>query len=693
MVSKSGVQISISHMVSEYISKYIIWDGVECGFEYEEGDEEEGESEEDEEDNNEDEGDGEDSDGDEEENGEDFSDDPRLHPSSISFFVSTFLTITKAMDIFTNDYPGTQVECIIAPHEICESCDYNSGPTFLITNLKGPSETQRANDMSSGLERELKKLEINDAESEIVRLDTEELQQFSAQERSLLAPIRKLPQDVLQYLFVMCQRHLERDNGGMFDICNPNAFIRTITQICVYWQSLAYSCPELWSRISISHIRDTESKKITMVASFLERCILLSGKTTLHLFISSACTPHIIGDRCIQAIARCANRWEVINIRNGNIFDAIMAHIPLHVTFVRLKDLRLWGLHCPVQLRATPTLTRLSVGGSRDPGVIVSIQSAPLLFHSYTYGLTHLKAFFINYPWTQITHFESHSNEFTPEELSEILQAMPNLSWFTIYGKSNISKRITLPQLQTLAVECPWWNDTRADSLDVLRTPNLKSLYLDAKAETSTIVQFLELSDCSLRNLRLYRKSSLEDRWNAKQLNSLKVLSLNQPDSISQDLHWLTRINTASDQQLPLKLEAYRSVLPELETLDILYISCNGNVVEELIAMLQSRLPPIKGPATEMDFIDRACYLKSVTVIFEGRLNSSQENALRCFIRSDLVVQSGVQMTMNHGKHRQPEYYTMPSDQYSKDIVRNGIEHFEGSYWPSSDDERTSEDN
>ncbi|KAF8995224.1 hypothetical protein BDQ17DRAFT_1186208, partial [Cyathus striatus] len=72
------------------------------------------------------------------------------------------------------------------------------------------------------------------------------LQKFTTQEKSLLAPIRKLPQDVLQHLFLECQWHIEED------VCNPRAFVRIITQVCAHWRSVALACPALWSRISIN---------------------------------------------------------------------------------------------------------------------------------------------------------------------------------------------------------------------------------------------------------------------------------------------------------------------------------------------------------------------------------------------------------------------------------------------------------
>ncbi|KAF8990535.1 hypothetical protein BDQ17DRAFT_1207959, partial [Cyathus striatus] len=70
------------------------------------------------------------------------------------------------------------------------------------------------------------------------------LERFKNQEKSLFAPIRKLPDDLLQNLFLVCQQHLGRD--GFIDVFDRNSFVRTITQICAYWRFIAYSCPQIW---------------------------------------------------------------------------------------------------------------------------------------------------------------------------------------------------------------------------------------------------------------------------------------------------------------------------------------------------------------------------------------------------------------------------------------------------------------
>ncbi|KAF9003536.1 hypothetical protein BDQ17DRAFT_1355519 [Cyathus striatus] len=108
----------------------------------------------------------------------------------------------------------------ISPYEKCISCGQNSGPKYSLAELRGPSDALRKNIVPSSVERLSKKIEIERAESEIDQLDKEivglsrviaslrrrksALQNVTTQEKSLLAPIRKLSPDILRHLFLVC---------------------------------------------------------------------------------------------------------------------------------------------------------------------------------------------------------------------------------------------------------------------------------------------------------------------------------------------------------------------------------------------------------------------------------------------------------------------------------------------------------
>ncbi|KAF9003541.1 hypothetical protein BDQ17DRAFT_1325945 [Cyathus striatus] len=130
--------------------------------------------------------------------------------------------------------------------------------------------------------------------------------------------------------------------------------------------------------------------------------------------------------------------------------------------------------------------------------------------------------------------------------------------------------------------------------------------------------------------------------WNTKQLQSLKRLHFHQQYSINQNIHWLTR----KCHIFGNGYEVHPSLLPELEILDIVDMPHKSqNVLEDLITLLKSRLPPIQNSANAADMdTDRSLsYLKSVSIGFQDQSN---ENFMRRFICSDMI---SYRMALNVG--------------------------------------------
>ncbi|KAF8996920.1 hypothetical protein BDQ17DRAFT_1363900 [Cyathus striatus] len=325
----------------------------------------------------------------------------------------------------------------------------------------------------------------------------------------------------------------------------------------------------------------------------------------------------------------------------------------------------------------------------------MSLRSAPLLSHFDIYGLKHPKQLFINFPWSQITHFKSRSNEYSGEELDDVLQMMPNLVSFTLDGEIFMTTCISLLKLQTFTLGFSVWihatdstdatdtTDTTSatdttdatnatNALDVFTTPFLKTLHLYAKFEPQTILQFFGSVAGSIEELTI-SYTPMGEGWKTEEIQGLRKLCLHRPDCINQDLQWLTR-----DNQYYSSFRTFNNCLPELEILEIKHIRPEvQNVVEYLIAMLKSRLLPVEEPASNTHLSERSHCLKSATITFERMLNRIEESALRGFIRSNVVRKSGLQMTITHGRHRNTPEITRISNQYSKCIVQDGREQFE----------------
>ncbi|KAF8993566.1 hypothetical protein BDQ17DRAFT_1412927, partial [Cyathus striatus] len=131
---------------------------------------------------------------------------------------------------------------IIAPHEICQTCSSPSGPKFCLTSHgDSPIEDMRDNVIPTCNERESRMSTITQVESEIASLEAEisriqrslaalqkrrdELQIFTSQQRSILAPIRKLPSNLLEQIFLLWQQ--AGDTYGLTDVYNRESVLGT----------------------------------------------------------------------------------------------------------------------------------------------------------------------------------------------------------------------------------------------------------------------------------------------------------------------------------------------------------------------------------------------------------------------------------------------------------------------------------
>ncbi|KAF8995228.1 hypothetical protein BDQ17DRAFT_1285244 [Cyathus striatus] len=562
----------------------------------------------------------------------------------------------------------------IAPHEICDSCGSNSGPKFFLADLKGPSVFHRHNIIPYGSQRTSTLSDIDHAGSQILQLDKEidrltkvikslknrsnALKVFNIQQKSLFAPIRRLPEEVLQHIFLVGRDVSEHD--GFITVSYAKGFVQTVTQVCAYWRSVAFSFPRLWSRIDLGYQR--QKKLSAGYEPFFERFITLSCEVPLYLKIYGS--PKFLGDRFIKAVANSVHRWKEVKVDNyKKTIQAISAQNSSDVVYSRLTSLWISDSTGDVSLRSTPVLTHLIVENEEDPREFmtkftISLNSAPSLFHLSIKGLYHPQTTFIEFPWSQITHFKCDDCEFGQDELSAILKSMTNLISFTLYGMTGISRCIVVPQLHILNLEdhYKWRDEISMDVLNVISAPNLKELHcLDLEFSSPAILQFLKRS-YSLENLTL-TKAQLGEGWKSVQLPNLKKLCLDRPKLIAKDLRCLTR-------------DADSNILPALETLYLESIPFGAKTaVVNIIPMVKSRLRPIQQPTTSTPIDESISYLKSVTLKFERDLENWEKRTLNEFIYSKTVRQSGVVINITYGQFQNDTDSSTDPDMYCDDDI------------------------
>jgi hypothetical protein len=128
--------------------------------------------------------------------------------------------------------------------------------------------------------------EIERIDDEIKRLTSRrnELQSFVDAHRQLLSPIRRLPPEVLQKIFVGCLPE-PPSYPAMHSLVAPVLLGR----ICSGWRAIAYGTAELWSSIHVvipdlkagPHEADLADLRLTAMTDWLSR----SGSLPLHISV------------------------------------------------------------------------------------------------------------------------------------------------------------------------------------------------------------------------------------------------------------------------------------------------------------------------------------------------------------------------------------------------------------------------
>jgi hypothetical protein len=181
---------------------------------------------------------------------------------------------------------------------------------YMVTNTE--KETLLA--LAAGIEDE-----ANAVDAEISRLmgSRDKLRRAAGQAKSLVAPIRRLPPDILVEIFVLtysttyfeCNSQLAERAGD----CGVPMMLAG--KVCSSWRQLVLTTPSLWSHITI-HDFNHESLALPAVPS-LERALALSGNVLLHLELKCMANSSAV----TTLIRQYSHRWKHIEIDgNHNLF-------------------------------------------------------------------------------------------------------------------------------------------------------------------------------------------------------------------------------------------------------------------------------------------------------------------------------------------------------------------------------------
>ncbi|KAK7047145.1 hypothetical protein VNI00_006810 [Paramarasmius palmivorus] len=334
-----------------------------------------------------------------------------------------------------------------------------------------------------------------------------------------LHPIRRLPDDILAYMFQTCvDRDLEAIRS--FDPSDDARYPGTLDtsrapwclgQVCKRWRSLTLSLPKLWTNFDIgwkyTDVYEYQPQLEPLLALQLQRCRDLPLTVSYCGEEVDDSEPYRSNQRFLMVLCSRSFQWEDVTVRGDSL--GLNHLLPYKGLFPSLRQLHLYleeddwddSVKEAFIFEDSPNLTRLTITGAHG---------------AFTSSSTQL-------PWTQITHYTSKEFDDPQYELKNdvhfrLLPNMPNLEVCVldcVDVDDQIDELVEAPWaplklslLRTLVLTCGEPTDSEPSSigqlLDWLVLPNLRCLRLlgGFRAPTS-LIGLLERSSCTLRELEI----------------------------------------------------------------------------------------------------------------------------------------------------------------------------------------------
>lgn len=329
--------------------------------------------------------------------------------------------------------------------------------------------------------------------------------------RALITPMRRIPQELLQEIFIRC---LPAHHNAVMS-CREAPLL--LGRVCGQWRRVSRSTPRLWSSIHLSITVDepprpwndpapveTSTDDGSLYEEAVQAWLSRSGglPLSISLFCISQTYPSGYKERLISSLFQFSDRW-----RNLSLF-ASSTSLPLLLSLSReaVPLLETFSFHNSAKNTLSPTL-------GIPP---LDIFRAPLL---RTASSSHLKMIPEDMNWARLTSLtlESHEpgvDELTPSRALGILRSCPNLTHCRLeFGRNPTlplsDDAVTMPLLETLSINegtsslNSFFEHLRLPALVNLEfTPSPPKPFVQADVGGPSIVVLLRRLD-SLRELTL----------------------------------------------------------------------------------------------------------------------------------------------------------------------------------------------
>lgn len=327
----------------------------------------------------------------------------------------------------------------------------------------------------------------------------DETRAFILSHLTLSTPIRKLPMEILQEVFMYCLPPSEREFSGA-----PNGVESpmVLTRVCAQWRQVALATPRLWDtllmRFPSFHVKQVSTRKLQLMEWWLERSKAVPLTLSVNVPLASG---------------------EILK----DLLPLIRAHLP------RCRSLRLWLPETWLSqfsllsgVLGTPALERLEVSFSSGQGF--AVQTSPMIKLN-SQGIPRLRHLSLRLRGSNSVELFAASPglqsldldfSLTPSECRRLLAGCPNVvscrfravdGWLPGLPESGVT---TLHNLEELTIQI---SQPIAPLLDTLCLPSLKTLHIHETLALDSDFQvwnqdsfnaFVQRSGCTLEKLLLH---------------------------------------------------------------------------------------------------------------------------------------------------------------------------------------------
>ncbi|KIK57018.1 hypothetical protein GYMLUDRAFT_263378 [Collybiopsis luxurians FD-317 M1] len=491
----------------------------------------------------------------------------------------------------------------------------------------------------------LAKQDIADYTAEIHRkqMELKKLKAYTQQLSSLLSPIRRLPGEILLYIFAFCceKNDLRYHQPG-------NALI--LSSVCTLWRELTVSYPMLWSNFSVQLRPCYEDEKDSDMADELQLNVLVSlylqrsdqQPLALDIDLDDYLDSEVPNRQhsALQSIIGQSRRWKYL-VHRG-------------IAFGEQGNTGFWAMELPL----LESVTLAGDDGRELPelGRRLAPKIKQLSLLTLTFDERDIERF--SGPWSLLTNLEFNVDG-VYWSLWKMLTYCPNIRHLTVWSTDDSldadpeqSDSILVLPLCSLLILIEGVPETQKDPLGCLLAsltlPRLTKLVLQWKNVPSAavhtkqfkaIIDFLDRSKCLLTSLTLSGPCLTDKELVTilSRLPSLQELCVEDPLSTHSLNHPMTPISKSFIQSLHAWdrdgiYNLVDPVLPELHSLILKVKGCDFDPFSFVDAVASRWLP--HESRTQNDLV---C-LRSVELHLPGVVDAEPYQALLPFEAAGMQV-------------------------------------------------------